>query len=228
MAAPKHIPVTADGEPGLGRREALQMLAGAMAAGVAVPGLAEGHPVQSHLAHHAAIVQAEAKAAAAEGRTAFLDEHQLKTLQALAERIVPGASKANTAEFIDQLLAADTQGNQRRFLSALGAFEGRALDLTRKPFLALSAAERDKVLTEASTMSSGVPPLVPWTTGSPVATGPAPAVATRLTLRDHFDLIKGWIAGAYYSSEIGMKELGYTGNIFHNEFTGCTHPDGHR
>jgi hypothetical protein len=224
----KRIPVSSSGEPGVGRRQALQILAGAMGAGIAVPGLADGHPLQSHLAHHATIAQADAKAATADGKPAFLDEHQLETLQALAERIVPGSPKANTAEFIDQLLAVDTQANQAGFLSALGAFERRALDLTRRPFVALTPAEQDQILAEASTMESGVPPLVPWTAGSPIATGPAPSVQPRITFRDHFDLIKGWIAGAYYSSEIGMRELGWTGNIFHNEFTGCTHPDGHR
>ena len=49
----------------------------------------------------------------------------------------------------------------------------------------------------------------------------------RLTLRDHFDLLKGWIAGAYYSSEIGMRELGWTGNVVFAEFPGCQHPGGH-
>ena|SRR5688572_13233099 len=228
MPTPKHIPLSRQPESGLGRREALQILAGAMGAGVTIPGLAEGHPVQSHLMDHATLAQADAKVAIADGKPQFLDDHQLQTLRALADRIVPGSSKAKTAEFVDQLLAVDTQPNQRGFLSALGAFDGRAIELTRRPFAALGAAEQDRILTEASTMSSGVPPLVPWTTGSPIATGPAPAVQPRFTFRDHFDLIKGWVAGAYYSSEIGMRELGWTGNVFHNEFTGCTHPDGHR
>lgn len=214
--------------PGLGRREALQMLAGAMGTGVALPGLAEGHPLHSHLAGHAAIGQAEAKAASANGKPAFLDEHQLRTLQALAERIVPGASKAKSAEFVDQLLAVDTQENQRSFLNALGAFEGRAIERTRRPWVALSTAEQDEILTEASTMASGVPAAEPWTPGRPIAAPAAPAGPPRVTLRDQFDLIKGWIAGAYYSSEIGMRELGWTGNIFHAQFTGCEHPDGHR
>jgi hypothetical protein len=46
-----------------------------------------------------------------------------------------------------------------------------------------------------------------------------------LTLRDHFDHLKGWIASAYYSSEIGLKELGYTGQMFFQAFPDCTHPE---
>lgn len=212
--------------PGLSRRNAMQILAGAMGAGVAIPGLAEGHPLQSHLADHVMVAQADAKAAAADWKREFLDAHQFDTLKSLAERIVPGASKARTAEFIDQLLAVDTRANQRSFLSAIGAFEGRSLDHTRRPWTALSGAEQDEILRDASTMSSGIPADLPWTTGKPIAASRADG-PVRLTLRDHFDLLKGWIAGAYYSSEIGMRELGWTGNVFFAEFPGCQHPGGH-
>jgi hypothetical protein len=69
----------------------------------------------------------------------------------LGERIVPGASKARTAEFIDQLLAVDTHENQRSFLNALGAFERRALARTGRPCNALTPGQQDELLTEAST-----------------------------------------------------------------------------
>lgn len=42
------------------------------------------------------------------------------------------------------------------------------------------------------------------------------------------DHLKGWIAGAHYSSEAGMKELGWTGVVMFPAFHGCTHPDGHQ
>ena len=46
-----------------------------------------------------------------------------------------------------------------------------------------------------------------------------------VTLRDHLDHLKGWIAGAYYSSEAGLKELGYTGQMFFTSFPDCTHKE---
>jgi hypothetical protein len=46
-----------------------------------------------------------------------------------------------------------------------------------------------------------------------------------VTLRDHFDRIKGWVVDAYYSSEPGLKELGYSGQMFFAEFPNCTHPE---
>ncbi len=42
--------------------------------------------------------------------------------------------------------------------------------------------------------------------------------------REH---LKGWIVGAYYSSEIGMRELGWIGNGFFPAFPGCDHAAGH-
>ena len=210
----------------IGRRDAMQILSGSIGVGFALPGLPAGHPLSAHLADQAKVTQADRKAAAAQWKPAFLGAHEFATLKSLADRIVPGASKAKTAEFIDQLLAVDTPGNQRSFLSAIGAFEGRALDRTRRPWTALSATERDEILRDASTMSPGVAPEPPWTTGKPIASSGAAGPA-RLTLRDHFDLLKGWIAGAYYSSEIGMRELGWSGNVFFAEFPGCQHPGGH-
>jgi hypothetical protein len=210
----------------IGRRDAMQILSGSIGVGFALPGLPEGHPLSAHLADQAKVTQADRKAAASPWKPAFLGAHEFATLKSLAERIVPGASKAKTAEFIDQLLAVDTQANQRAFLSAIGAFEGRALDPARRPWPALNAAEQDEILRDASTMSSGIPADLPWTTGKPIAASRVEG-PVRLTLRDHFDLLKGWIAGAYYSSEIGMRELGWTGNVFFAEFPGCQHPGGH-
>ncbi len=46
------------------------------------------------------------------------------------------------------------------------------------------------------------------------------AVATLPTL-------KSWIAGAHYSSEPGMRELGFTGNVFFQSFPACEHTEGH-
>jgi hypothetical protein len=46
-----------------------------------------------------------------------------------------------------------------------------------------------------------------------------------VTLRDHFDRIKGWVVDAYYSSEAGLKELGYSGQMFFPDFPNCTHPE---
>jgi hypothetical protein len=49
----------------------------------------------------------------------------------------------------------------------------------------------------------------------------------RAGFREHFENLKGWVSGAYYSSEMGMKELGWTGDRVFAGFPGCAHPEGH-
>lgn len=42
-----------------------------------------------------------------------------------------------------------------------------------------------------------------------------------------FKNLKTWVSGAYYSSEIGMRELGWTPNRFFPQFPGCEHSAEH-
>lgn len=223
MSEPHRLPIVEPGESAeLGRREVLQRVIGAVGAAVTLPGLAAGHPMHQHLSDPARVGDADAKARAAKFKPAFLDDHQYATLTSLAERIVPGSTKARVSQFLDSLLAVDGPESQRGFLQALGAFDGRAIDGFAKPWKALTPAQQTEVLDEASTMASGRR----QRTGARGVPEPAAGPA-RISLRDHFESLKGWISGAYYSSEIGMRELGFTGNVFYVEFPGCKHPAGH-
>ncbi len=214
------LPVIDDAKSqGFGRRQILQGLVGGVGAGLAIPGLADAHPIQQHLKDHAKVATADAKAGAAGAKPEFLDHHQFDTLASLAERIVPGSGKANVAGFIDQLLAVDTQDSQRGFLNALGVFEGESIARYNHPWKSLTETQQIELLTVASTGQASREPH--RGRGAPAPpTGP-------LTFRDRFDDLKGWIAGAYYSSEIGLRELGYTGSMFFTSFPGCEHPGGH-
>jgi hypothetical protein len=204
----KIIPVTPADQPapdGIARRAMLQTLLGGVGAGLALPSIVEAqHPVQHHLASATGLEQAQKKAAVAAYKAEFFDAHQLKTLELLAEAIVPGSTTAKVAPFLDQLLAVESAQNQRAFLGALGRFDMAAIEKHGKAWKALTAAEQDAILQEASTAEPG-----------------------KSKLRDAFQNLKGWIAGAYYSSEPGMRELGWTGNVFHTELPGCNHPGGH-
>jgi Gluconate 2-dehydrogenase subunit 3 len=216
MAEKKRVPLLrpAAAEGGMDRRAAIRALVGAIGAGAVIPGVAEAHPVHRHLSSASAVGEAEAAAAAKDWKPSFLDAHQAETLVSLAEQIVPGSTKAAVTPFVDKLLSVDTQENQRRFLHALGALEGEGISRFRRPWKALSSAQQVELLTAVSTA----------TAGQKDATG----VVARPTLRDHFENLKGWVVGAYFSSEAGMRELGWTGNVFHAAFPGCQHADGHR
>ena len=198
-------PVDSPAPAGIRRREALQTLLGAVGAGVALPAIVDAqHPVREHLSSPTIVEQAQRKAAASAYKPEYLDAHQMKTLESLAEAIVPGSTTARVAPFLDQLLAVESARNQSAFVGALGAFDMAAVTKHGKAWSALTAAERDALLSEAST-----------------------ADATSM-MRRHFQNLKDWIAGAYYSSEPGMRELGWTGNMFHQQLPGCTHPEGHQ
>jgi len=194
-----------DSSTSLSRRVALQALLGSVGAGVALPGTAGArHPVHQHLSNATALEHAQQKAAAAGYTPEFLDAHQLRTLETLAESVVPGSTAARVAPYLDQLIAVESTANQRDFVSALGAFDMAAVKNHGKPWIGISSTEQDALLRVASTADSK-------------------SSATRA----HFEHLKTWIAGAYYSSETGMRELGWDGNTFHQELPGCTHPGGH-
>ena len=202
---PKPIPLRPASDL-MPRRLALQTLLGGVGAGFALPSTAEAqHPIQQHLSNPAAIEQAQQKAAVAAYRAVFLDDHQSKTLESLAEAIVPGSTDARVGPFLDQLLAVESPATQRAFLGALGAFDMAAIDRHGKAWTRIMPSEQDALLRETSAAEARTSPL-----------------------RAHFQNLKDWIAGAYYSSEPGMRELGWDGNVFHQQLPGCTHPGGHQ
>jgi gluconate 2-dehydrogenase subunit 3-like protein len=191
---------------GIPRRAALQTLLGGVAAGFASSSAASAqHPIHTHLADAGLIETAQQKASAAAYTPQFFDAHQAKTLEALSEAIVPGSTAARVAPFIDQLLAVESAANQRAFLGSLGAFDMAAIKKHSRAWIAVTPAEQDAILRDAST-----------------------ADAKASAMRGHFENLKQWIAGAYYSSEPGMRELGWTGNVFHAELPGCDHSGGHQ
>jgi hypothetical protein len=208
---------------GVGRRAVLQTLMGGAASAFAVPAFASDHPMVEHLHDQAKVTAADTKAKAASWKPQFLDQHQVDTVRLLAEKIVPGSTAAKSAEFIDSLLSVDTQQSQRMFLQALGAFEGLAIAQAKKPWKSLPDADQIALLTKASTMEAGVKAGAGSDPVGGAGRNAGAAANPPITMRDHFELLKGWISGAYYSSEAGMRELGWTGNVLHEKFVGCEH-----
>lgn len=210
---------------GLSRRQMVQrMLAGA-GAGMAIPAFAATHPIHRHLADAEVWEQADAQSTAGEWQPLFFDPHQNETFIVLAERIVPGSTQANVNRFVDLLLSVDALETQRQFVNSVSAFDGEALARYQRPYKDLTEEQQNGLLTEASTLP-------------PTRKEPAPAWAQQIekleepkeqvvTMRDHFENLKGWISGAYYSSEVGLKDLGWTGQVMWPSFPGCQHPGGH-
>src|ERR1035438_1707914 len=200
----------------LTRREWVQrMLAGA-GAGIATPVLAEAHWAEAAEAQAAGSTEA-----AGEWKPTFFDDSQNQALIVLAERIVPGSTGVQVNRFLDIAIGASTQDDQLKFVAAMNAMEGESLRQFSKSFKELSAQQQDDVLSAASTAKPSNPTLTAAKETTPGMQLQAPS------LRDYFELLKGWVSTAYYSSEVGMKELGWNGENFFESFPGCEHAAGH-
>lgn len=211
----------------MSRREMVRRLATAMTAGTAVtalPGAASGHPVYKHMLSETTLEQADAKAAEAAWTPLFFDPHQNETFTILAERIVPGSTDAQVNRFVDLLLSVDTQENRKQFLNSLSAFEAYSLASYQQPFKNLSQEQQNQILTVASTMKPGGELRQHRRRHIPAQEAGEEAT---LTLRDHFENLKHWVSGAYFSSEAGMKYMGWTGQVMWSSFPGCQHSGSH-
>jgi hypothetical protein len=146
--------------------------------------------VAAHVHGAAATAPAEAAApAAGDSALLFLDGHAFETLALLGEQIVPGSRAVGAPEFLDRLLAVESTETQKRFMQALGAFEGEARAAYATPWKALTAEQANTLLTKIS--------------GRPDA-DPSRAA---------FERIKGAVSETYYSTEVGLKELGWDGSV---------------
>jgi hypothetical protein len=200
----------------LTRREMVQRLLAGVGAGAAWPLVAAGHPIHEHLANGAIFEEAE-KLGAADWKPLFLRAEQNEALVALSEGIVPGSIKAQVNRFIDLLLSVDTTEHRQKFAESLEAFDAEA----QKRF-----GKRFAVLDEACVRPANAAPVE---SDSSAEDGPSSAAAgkNQRVLYDHFENLKGWISGVYYSTEAGMRELGWNGEYVFESFPGCEHPDGH-
>ncbi len=198
----------------LTRREMVRRMLTGVGAGVAWPLVATSQSLHELLNNDAVFAEAE-KLGGPDWKPLFLSAQQNETLAALAESLVPGSTNAQVNRFIDLLLSVDTPESQKRFMTSLAAFEAEAEKRFDKRFPALDASQKNALLTEVSTKPAGE------------NSSDASTSEKHSALYDHFENLKGWVAGAYYTSEAGMRELGWTGEYAFESFPGCKHPEGH-
>jgi hypothetical protein len=194
----------------LTRREIVRRILGGLGAGVAWSGVAAAHPIHQHLVDLAALP--DSTMIAPDWAPEILNPQQNETLMLLAERMVPGSTEAKVNRTIDLLLGADSPENRRRFADSLSEVDNESKKRFGRVFKSLSFAQQDELLTQLSTVK---------TSNEPDPGGRA------FTPRDHFENLKGWIVGTYYSSEMGMRELGWTDEQYFDELPSCPHPEGH-
>jgi hypothetical protein len=148
----------------------------------------------------------------------FLDEHQNETLVILSDLIIPatdtpGAKEALVNRYIDLVLAAETPDTQRAFLNSLGYLDGESIKRFKSAFRYLAADDQDLLLHALAYPRNASN----WTGEADVNPDKGHA---------HFEALKERIMTAYYSSQIGEKELGWDGAFAHGPYQGCEHPEG--
>ncbi len=190
----------------ISRRELAKILLAAAPA-LAFPAVSSAHPVWRHLTDSDFLDSAEPKLASPNWKPIFLSPAQEASFRVLAELTLPGSGKALVSRFVDLLLSVEDKVAQQKFLGSLSAIDGESSTKFGESLARLAPQQQESLLVSISTAPRS---------------GDASSV-----LRGHFEDLKEWIAGAYYSSEIGMRELGWTPDRVFSTFPGCSHPEGH-
>ncbi len=164
-------------------------------------------PLREAAAAEATIVRQMERAAPVPRALKVYTEHEFATVRMLVDYLFPkdakgpAASEAGAPEWMDVMLDIDPamQTNHRGGLAWLDHECGRRFD--GKAFIACTDAERRQVLDD-----------IAW----PRRATPAFAVGTTW-----FTSLRDFAATAYWSSEAGVADLGYQGNLPHADWDGC-------
>jgi gluconate 2-dehydrogenase gamma chain len=187
----------------ISRREVLRALsAGAFAGSVlcVIPAEAAAH------AH--SMVLDEKKWASGGYAPKFFSAQQYKTLQALCQTIIPadgelgGALEAGVPEFID-LITSENPEYQLAVRGGLMWLDSTCMDRYGRGYLECSAGQQKEILDLIAYRKNMISD---------------PSVSQGV---EFFSVLRTLTADGFFTSEIGIKYLGYIGNTFLKEFPGC-------
>jgi hypothetical protein len=190
----------------VGRREAVRRLALGGLASAALPAWAEALVAIADERSHG-----QRAVPTGEWKPTLLDAHQDATVTAVSELIIPatdtpGAQAALVNRFIDGVLAAAAEPEQREFLRGLRFLDGRSRQLFGADFVSARPDQQTALLTILSSEQNT-------------------AVEDEIG-RDFWRVVKAMTVAGYYGSQIGLQqELGDDGRMFFLEFEGCRHPE---
>jgi len=186
----------------ISRRDVLKSLA----MGAAATSVLRVIPAQAaEYAHH--MIAAE-KAATKVYAPKFFPAHEYKTLQALCQTIIPadadagGAMEAGAPEFIDLLTSENTE-YQRELGGGILWLESTCSDRYGKPYLDCTPQQQKEILDQIAYRNNAITD---------------PSISQGV---EFFSLLRNMTADGFFTSEIGIKYLGYIGSTFLKEFPGC-------
>ena len=150
------------------------------------------------------------KAASSSGEYApkFFSEHQYKTLRALCQAIIPpdqdcgGAVEAGAPEFID-LLSSENKDLQLHLGGGIMWLDATCVVRFGQTYLQCASGQRTEMLD-----------LIAFRKNAEKDPKLSPGIEFLSTLRKY-------TADGFFTSEIGIKYLGYIGNTYLKEFPGC-------
>jgi len=158
-------------------------------------------PAQETKHVHKAVAQEKSKGAY---QPKALTDHEYATLRHLADLIIPsdehskGALEAGAADFIDFLCAANTD-LQDIYTGGIAWLDEEMRRRYDKDFLSSEPAQQTTVLDLIAWRRNASPELNPGI--------------------QFFTFTRRMVADAYYTSPIGMKDLGYMGNSAISQFS---------
>jgi gluconate 2-dehydrogenase gamma chain len=138
----------------------------------------------------------------------FFAAHEYKTLQTLCQTIIPadadsgGAIEAGAPEFID-LLTSENMEYQVTLGGGLMWLDSTCSDRYGKVYLDCSPQQQKEILDQIAYRNSA-------------------ATDDRLSQGvEFFSFLRNMTADGFFTSEIGIKYVGYIGNTFLKDFPGC-------
>lgn len=174
------------GAPDMDRREAIEAMGlGAMAAyGV-------GSPTWERF---------RAWTAGGQAQWRFFSEAELATVRLLADMVIPrdeksgGATDAGSIEYMDFVLAESGDATKQAWHDGLRWFDEECRRRFQKPLVQCDDAQRAQVLDD-----------IAW---------PARAREELRLAAQFFNRVRDLTASAFFSSRMGVEDLGYIGNVF--------------
>jgi gluconate 2-dehydrogenase gamma chain len=192
----------------IGRREAIKGLA------TGVGGVVTGLPILNNVVqaqgHHHPVAAALTKELVLPQAPTFFNKEQYAMITELASLIIPtddtpGANEAKVNEYIDMIVGESDDDTKKLYVDGLAWLDKTSMKRHNFNFLNLSLEQRVQILTEISQIKDATP-------------------ENQLQAK-FFKAIKNITIDGFYTSKIGIEELGYIGNTVLDEFPGCTHPE---
>ena len=189
----------------LNRRDLLKSLTAGLISGSVL------RVIPAEAAEYAHYTVAAEKAATASGvyKPKYFSAQQYKTIQSLCRSILPadersgGAIEAGAPEFID-LLTSENKDYQLQLGGGLMWLDAKCNDRYGKSYVDCPAGQQTEMLD-----------LIAYRKNTKADPGLSQGI-------EFFSFLRAMTVDGYFTSEIGIKDLGYVGNTFvKGEFPGC-------